>query len=77
MKDAYYVMPILFGIAMIVQQKIMPQAGMDKMQQRMMMILPVMFTFMMLTLPSGMVLYVLTNTVVSIIQQYRLNKRLA
>ena len=40
LKDTYYVTPLLFGIAMLVQQKIMPQTGMDKMQSRMMMILP-------------------------------------
>ena len=74
--DPYYVMPILLSICMIVQQKLTPNTGMDKTQERMMMFLPVVFSLMMLTLPAGMVLYVLTNTVVSILQQQWLNKKL-
>lgn len=74
--DPYYITPILMGIAMVGQQKLMPTTGLDKAQERIMMMLPLFFTVMMLTLPAGMVLYMLTNTIVSIAQQQWLNKRL-
>lgn len=74
--DPYYVTPLLMGLAMFLQQKLTPTAGMEKAQERVMMMLPLIFTLMMLTLPSGMVLYMLTNTVVSILQQQWLNHKL-
>jgi YidC/Oxa1 family membrane protein insertase len=61
---------------MVIQQKLTPTTGLDKTQARIMMIMPVMFTAMMLTLPAGMLIYMLTNTVVSIAQQMYLNRRL-
>ena len=75
--DPYYVTPVILGVCMVVQQKLTPTTGMDKTQEKMMMFLPVLFSFMMLTLPAGMVLYVLTNTIVSILQQQYLNKKLS
>lgn len=75
--DPYYVTPILLGAAQFLQQKLTPTPGMDKAQERMMMMLPIVFTVMMLSLPSGMVLYMLVNTIVSIGQQKWLNRRLA
>lgn len=74
--DPFYITPILLGIAMFMQQKLTPTTGMDKTQERIMMMLPIIFAVMMLSLPAGMVLYVLTNTIVSIAQQQWLNKRL-
>ena len=74
--DPYYIYPILWGISMVIQQKLTPTTGLDKTQARIMMIMPVMFTAMMLTLPAGMLIYMLTNTVVSIAQQMYLNRRL-
>jgi YidC/Oxa1 family membrane protein insertase len=73
--DPYYVTPLLLGVAQFIQQKLTPTAGMDKAQERMMMMLPIVFTGMMLSLPSGMVLYMLANTIVSIGQQKWLNRR--
>jgi YidC/Oxa1 family membrane protein insertase len=49
---------------------------MDPMQQKIMMFLPVIFTFLFLTFPSGLVLYWLVNNVLSIIQQFYVNKKL-
>lgn len=72
MKDPYYVLPILMGISMLVQQKLTPSAG-DPMQQKIMMILPVVFTFMFLNFASGLVLYWLVNNVLSIAQQIYIN----
>ncbi|MBP6217239.1 MAG: membrane protein insertase YidC [Oligoflexales bacterium] len=75
--DPYFVTPLLLGVTMFLQQKLTPTTGMDKTQERIMMMLPILFTGMMLTLPAGMVLYMLTNTLISIGQQRWLNKRLA
>lgn len=74
--DPYLVTPILLGIGMFIQQKLTPNPTMDKTQERIMLLMPIMFTFMMLSLPAGMVLYMITNTIVSILQQQWLNKRL-
>lgn len=74
--DPYYITPLLLGLAMFLQQKLTPTTGLDKAQERIMMMLPLFFTLMMLTLPAGMVLYMLTNTVISISQQQWLNRRL-
>lgn len=76
-QDPYYITPLLLGVAMFVQQKLTPMTGMDKTQERIMMFMPLMFTFMMLTLPSGLVIYMLTNSIVSIIQQQWLNRKIA
>lgn len=76
-RDPYYITPILLGIGMFVQQKLTPNPGMDKNQEKIMLMMPIIFTVMMLSLPAGMVLYMMTNTIVSILQQQWLNKNLA
>ncbi|RYZ53469.1 MAG: membrane protein insertase YidC, partial [Proteobacteria bacterium] len=75
-KDPYYITPILLGIGMFVQQKLTPNPGMDKNQEKIMLMMPIIFSLMMLSLPAGMVLYMMTNTIVSIAQQQWLNRRL-
>jgi YidC/Oxa1 family membrane protein insertase len=72
-KDPYYVTPVIMGISMFVQQKMTP-SNMDPMQQKMMLALPVVFTFMFLSFPSGLVLYWLVNNVLTIGQQMYINK---
>jgi YidC/Oxa1 family membrane protein insertase len=76
--DPYLVTPLLMGVAMFVQQRLTPTTGMDKTQEKIMMFMPVMFTAMMLSLPAGLTLYMLTNTVTGIAQQrwlyYKLEK---
>lgn len=67
--DPYYVLPIVMGGGMFLQQKLSPAAG-DPMQQKMMMFLPIVFTFMFLKFPSGLVLYWLTNSILSMANQY-------
>lgn len=68
--DRFYVLPIVLGVFMIVQQRIMPQQGMDPVQQKMMMyLLPAVFTVMMLFLPAALGIYMLTNSVLGIAQQ--------
>jgi len=72
-KDPYYVTPVIMGITMFIQQKMTP-SNMEPMQQKMMLALPVVFTFMFLSFPSGLVLYWLVNNVLTIGQQMYINK---
>jgi YidC/Oxa1 family membrane protein insertase len=63
-------LPLLLGAFMIVQQRIVPQQGMDPVQAKMMMwMLPAIFTVMMLFLPAALGVYMLTNSVLGIVQQ--------
>ncbi len=66
-------LPILMGITMFIQQKMTP-SNMEPIQQKMMLALPVVFTFMFLSFPSGLVLYWLVNNVLTIGQQMYINK---
>jgi YidC/Oxa1 family membrane protein insertase len=67
--DPYFILPILLGIAMVAQQKMTPSTG-DATQQKMMMLMPIMFTVFMLFLPVGLVLYIFVNTLMTVVQQY-------
>jgi YidC/Oxa1 family membrane protein insertase len=68
--DKYYILPLLLGAFMILQQRIVPQQGMDPMQAKMMMwMLPAVFTVMMLFLPAALGVYMLTNSILGITQQ--------
>lgn len=68
--DPYYILPLLLGAFMIVQQRIVPQQGMDPVQQKMMMwMMPIIFTVMMLFLPAALGVYMLTNSILGIVQQ--------
>jgi YidC/Oxa1 family membrane protein insertase len=67
--DPYFVLPVVIGGMSFVQQKLMPQQA-DLAQQKMMLyFMPALFTFMMLFLPSGLGIYMLTNSVLGIVQQ--------
>lgn len=72
-KDPYYITPLIMGATMFIQQKMSPPAG-DPMQQKIMLIMPVIFTFMFLNFPSGLVIYWLFQNLLSIGQQYYINK---
>lgn len=74
-KDPYYITPIIMGVTMFLQQKMSPPAG-DPMQQKIMMFLPLIFTAMFLSFPSGLVLYWLVNNVLSIAQQWMMMRKL-
>jgi YidC/Oxa1 family membrane protein insertase len=71
--DPYFVVPILMGVSQIWQQRLAPAAGMDPIQQKMMMLMPVFFTFLFLWYPSGVALYWFVNNVWAIGQQYATN----
>ncbi|MFH1080005.1 MAG: membrane protein insertase YidC [Pseudomonadota bacterium] len=73
-KDPYYITPIIMGATMFIQQKMSPPAG-EPMQQKIMLIMPVVFTFLFLNFPSGLVIYWLFNNILSIGQQYYIIKK--
>lgn len=75
-KDPYYVTPVIMGVTMFIQQKMTP-SNMDPIQQKVMLALPVVFTFMFLSFPSGLVLYWLVNNILTIGQQMYINKLVA
>ena len=66
--------PIIMGLTMLIQQRMTPAAG-DPTQQKVMMIMPVVFTFMFAYFPSGLVLYWLVSNVISIAQQWFILRR--
>jgi YidC/Oxa1 family membrane protein insertase len=71
-RDPYFILPLIMGAAMFLQQKLNPQVG-DPMQVKVMQIMPVIFTGFFAFFPSGLVLYWVTNTVLSIAQQWKIN----
>jgi len=73
--DQYYILPILMGASMLLQQKMTPQNFTDPMQEKIMKYLPVIFTFFFLTFPSGLVLYWFINNLFSILQQFIVNQQ--
>lgn len=74
MADPYYVLPILMGASMLVQQKLSP-APADPLQAKVMMALPIVFTFLFLNFPAGLVLYWVVNNSLSILQQWYITKK--
>ncbi len=73
-KDPYYITPIIMGATMFIQQKMTP-TGADPMQAKIMLFMPVIFTFMFLNFPSGLVIYWLFNNIISIGQQVYINRQ--
>ncbi|MBU4372081.1 MAG: membrane protein insertase YidC [Proteobacteria bacterium] len=73
-KDPYYITPIIMGGTMFIQQKMTP-TGADPMQAKIMLFMPIIFTFMFLNFPSGLVIYWLFNNIISIGQQVYINKQ--
>ena len=73
-KDPFYIFPILMGVVMVIQQKMTPAAGMDPAQQKAMLIMPVVFTFFMINLPSGLTVYMFVSTLLGIVQQLLMNR---
>ena len=71
--DRYYVTPILMGLSQLWQQRLTPQTGVDPVQQKMMMFMPLVFTFFFFSAPSGAVVYWLVSNGWQIGQQYLTN----
>ncbi len=74
-KDPYFVLPLLMGISMYIQQKLNP-APVDPIQQKVFQIMPFAFTIMFAFFPSGLVLYWVVNNILSITQQYFITKKI-
>ncbi|NKQ41365.1 MAG: membrane protein insertase YidC, partial [Sulfurovum sp.] len=72
-KDPYFVLPVLMGISMYFQQKITPNTMTDPLQKKIFQWFPAIMTLFFLTFPAGLVLYWLTNNLLSIGQQYYIN----
>lgn len=67
-QDPYYVLPLIMGVTMVIQQKITPTT-MDPTQAKIMLMLPAFMTFLFINFPAGLVLYWLTNNTLTILQQ--------
>jgi len=76
-KDPYYILPVLMGISMWVQQKLNPSAMMDVMQQKVMKFLPFIFTVFFMFFPAGLVLYWVVNNILSVAQQWYITQKIA
>jgi YidC/Oxa1 family membrane protein insertase len=72
-RDPYFILPLIMGAAMLFQTRLNP-APADPVQAKVMQIMPVVFTGFFAFFPSGLVLYWVTNTLLSIAQQWRINK---
>ena len=72
-RDPFFILPLIMGAAMFFQQKLNPQVG-DPVQMRVMQVMPIIFTAFFAFFPSGLVLYWVTNTVLSIAQQWKINR---
>lgn len=74
-KDPYFILPILMGITMFIQQTLNPEPP-DPIQAKVMKMMPIMFTFFFLWFPSGLVLYWLANNILSIAQQWTITRQI-
>lgn len=73
-KDPFYITPLVMGATMFLQQKMSPTAG-DPTQAKIMLLMPVVFTFLFLNFPAGLVVYWLVNNVLSIAQQWMMMRQ--
>lgn len=73
-KDPYYILPLIMGATMFLQQKLSPPPP-DPTQAKMMMFLPVFMTAIFINFPAGLVLYMVVNNILSITQQYWITKQ--
>ena len=72
-KDPFYITPLVMGATMFLQQWLSPAMG-DPQQRKIMMLMPLIFTVMFINFPSGLVLYWFVNNLLSMLQQYLINK---
>ena len=74
-KDPFFILPILMGASMFVQQLLNPTPP-DPMQAKIMRMLPIVFTFFFLWFPAGLVIYWVVNNIISIAQQYAITRKI-
>lgn len=72
-KDPYYITPLIMGATMFLQQKLTP-SQLDPIQQKIFLLMPIVFTFLFLNFPSGLVVYWLVNNILTIAQQLSVNR---
>ncbi len=72
-RDPFFILPLIMGAAMFFQQRLNPQVG-DPVQVKVMQVMPIIFTAFFAFFPAGLVLYWVTNTLLSIAQQWKINK---
>ena len=72
-KDPYYILPIIMGITIFIQQWLAPRPP-DPMQRNIMLAMPVVFTALFLSFPAGLVLYWIANNTLSILQQFYITR---
>jgi YidC/Oxa1 family membrane protein insertase len=75
-KDPFYVLPAIMAAAMFGQYKLQGTPGADPVQQKVFMFMPFVMSFMFAFFPAGLVLYWVTNTLLSIAQQWNINRRI-
>jgi YidC/Oxa1 family membrane protein insertase len=73
--DPYYILPLIMGVSMFIQQKLNPPPP-DPMQAKVMQIMPIFFTFFFLWFPAGLVLYWCVNNILSILQQWVITRQI-
>ena len=73
--DPYFILPLIMGVSMFIQQKLNPPPA-DPMQAKIMQWMPIVFTFFFLFFPAGLVLYWVVNNTLSIVQQYIITRRI-
>jgi YidC/Oxa1 family membrane protein insertase len=73
-KDPYYITPVIMGATMFIQQKMTP-TNMDPTQAKIMLMMPIVFTFLFLNFPSGLVIYWMVNNLLTILQQYLIKRQ--
>ncbi|WP_457570682.1 membrane protein insertase YidC [Desulfovulcanus sp.] len=73
-KDPFYITPLIMGATMFIQQKMTPAPG-DPTQAKIMLFMPIVFTFLFMNFPSGLVIYWLVNNLLSIAQQWWMLKK--
>lgn len=71
--DPFYILPVIMGLSMFIQQRLGPAS--DPTQAKMMMMLPVLFTFLFSSFPAGLVLYWTVNNTLSILQQWYITRK--
>ncbi|MCX2683095.1 membrane protein insertase YidC [Campylobacter sp. MIT 21-1685] len=72
--DPYFILPVLMGVTMFLQQLITPMSIQDPLQAKIMKFLPLIFTFFFITFPAGLTLYWFINNLCSLVQQWIINK---
>ena len=75
-QDPYYILPVLMGLTMLISQKMNPVIG-DPTQAKIMLILPIVFTFVFIHFPAGLLLYWTVNNILTITQQFIINRKFA